>query len=368
MSTINFELRDRPDKAGFCRVRVCIQDRGDRRYTTLPIKLQPKDWDKDNQRVKSNHPQAGVINDVIRLRRADLQANMAKQSLAGSISLDQVAGRKVEKTLFRKFAGDCLHGWEKTKSKNSIRCYSSMLKQASLFDRDAMVEDITPDWLKRYEAYSRQTCGDGGTLKRIAFVSVIMKEAMKQGMIERDPFVIYKKPPKINPPKIWLTTPELLRIEKLASETKRSVLKNTGYWFLLSCYTGLRYSDIEKFDHKKLIQEGRLILYTQKTGEVVSIKITRKIKELVKITSKLQPVYRNQNVNVHLKAIAHLCKIDKALTFHSGRHTFAVQCANRGISIEVTGKLLGHSDLKVTAVYYKIINARIDEEMKKWEK
>lgn len=368
MATINFQLRDSPDKAGFCRLRVCIQDRGKRVYKSLQVKLQPRDWDSKLQKVKSSHPKAGVINNVLKLKMADLQGNMSTQSLNGEISLDLVAGRKAEKTLFRKFAGDCLHFWEKTKSPNSIRCYSSMLRQAAIFDREVMTEDITPDWLARYEDHCRGQCGEGGTLKRIAFISVILKEAIRKNVIDKDPFLIYKKPAKKNPPKIWLTSAELIRVEKLAKETGSEVIKNTAYWFLLSCYTGLRYSDIEKFDHKKLIQEGRLILYTQKTGEIVSIKLTKKIKELVKVTSKLPPVYSNQKVNQYLKAVARFAKIDKLLTFHSARHSFAMMCANNDISQEVAGKLLGHSDLRTTSIYYKIINTRIDEEMKKLDR
>lgn len=367
MATINLQLRNRADSKGYSHLRVCIQNKGDRRYLPLNIKLQPKDWDSVNQRVKSSHPKAGVINSVLKLKMADLQASMATQSLNGSISLDQVAGRRVEKTRFHFFAGNCLSAWEKTKSRNSIRCYASMLKQVKLFDPEISVEDISPDWLAKYEHHCRQECGDGGTLKRIAFISVVLKEAIKQRIIDRDPFLIYKRPPKKNPPKIWLTTKELAAIEKLASSTKSEVIKNTAYWFLLSCYTGLRYGDIEKFDPKKVVQEGRLILYTQKTGEIVSIKLTPKIKELIKITSKLPPVYSNQKVNQYLKAVVHLCKIDKLLTFHSARHTFGVQCANRGISLEVTSKLLGHSDLRTTSLYYKVINEVIDREMLKWE-
>lgn len=360
-------MRNRQDRSGLCKLRICIQDKGNRRYVSLPIKLQPRDWDSVNQRVKSTHPKAGVINNVLKLKMADLQGSMATQSLNGGISLDLVAGRKVGKTRFHFFAGNCISAWEKTKSENSIRCYTSMLKQVKLFEPDIMVEDISPDWLAKYESHSRETCGDGGTLKRIAFISIILKEAIRQRIIDRDPFLIYKKPPKKNPPKIWLTTKELAAIEKLATATKSEVIKNTAYWFLLSCYSGLRYGDIEKFDPKKMVQEGRLILYTQKTGEIVSIKLTSKLKELIKITSKLSPVYSNQKVNQYLKSVAHLCKIDKLLTFHSGRHTFGVQCANRGISQEVTAKLMGHSDLKTTSIYYKITNTRVDEEMKKWE-
>lgn len=367
MATINYELRNRADSKGYSHLRVCIQNKGDRRYLPLNIKLQAKDWDPVNQRVKSSHPKAGVINNVLKLKMADLQVSIATQSLHGAISLDQVAGRKVDKTSFHYFAGICLQAWEKTKSVATIKCYTSMLKRVKQFDPTVMIEGITPEWLAKYEIECRKSCADAGALKRLAFISVILKEAIRQRLIEKDPFQIYKKPPKKNPPKIWLTKKELAEIEKIASTTRSEIIRNTGYWFLLSCYTGLRYADIERFDAKKMIQEGRLILYTQKTGEIVSIKLTPKIKELIKSTSKLPKIYSNQKVNVYLKAVAHLCKIDKVLTFHSGRHTFGVQCANRGISQEVASKLLGHTDLRTTSIYYKITNTRVDEEMKKWE-
>jgi integrase len=368
MATINFELRNRPDSQGFCRLRVCIQSKGDRRFLPLNIKLKPQDWDKAGQRVKSTHPQAGTINNVLRLKLADLQGNVATEELQNDFSIDRVAGKKVKKIPFFHFAAQCLSEWENKKKPNSIKAYISMLNQARKFDRFVMVEDITPDWLAKYEQYSRKECGEGGTLKRIAFISVIIKEAIRKEILHRDPFLIYKKPQKKNPPKIWLTNDELLRVEKMTETTKSDILRNTGLWFLLSCYTGLRYSDIEKFNGEEMIQEGRLILYTTKTGEVVSIKLTSKLKSLIKLVKKLPKVYTNQKANQYLKAIAAVCKIKKRLTFHTGRHTFGVQCANRGISQEVTAKLLGHSDLKTTAIYYKITNLRVDDEMKKWEK
>lgn len=368
MATINYELRNRPDAQGFCKLRVCVQSKGERRFLPLQIKLKPQDWDKANQKVKSSHPQAGTINNVLRLKLAELQGNMATEELNKDFSIDRVAGKKIAKTPFLYFAGKCLGEWEKRKQASTIKSYVSMLTQLKNFDRFVQVEDITPDWLARYEQHCRTECGEAGTFNRIKFVSVIIKEAIRKGVIEKDPFIIYKKPPRKNPSRIWLTVSEMGKIEKMAETTPSEILRNTGYWFLLSCYTGLRYSDIEKFDAKKMIQEGRLVLYTQKTGEVVSIKLTSNLKALIKKVGKLPPVYSNQKANQYLKAIAHVAKIDKVLTFHTGRHTFAVQCANLGISQEVTAKLLGQSDLRTTAIYYKITNTRVDNEMKKWEK
>lgn len=367
MPTINFELRNRPDKKGLCQVRVVIQDKGKRVFVPLALKLFPSFWDAKAQKVKSIHPQADTINNVLKLKRADLDGAMATESLKGKMSLEKIAGRKVNKTSFSSFAGACLHKWEKTKAANSIRAYDSMLRKVLEFDKHIAVEDITPDWLAKYEDHCWQECGPGGTLKRVAFISVILKEAIRMGIIDRDPFMIYKKPAKINPPKIWLTMDELAAIEKTAKTNDSAIIKNSAYWFLLACYTGLRYSDIENFDSKKAVQDGRLILYTQKTGEVVSIKMTSKVKELITIVNKIGPVYSNQKVNAYLKSVAHLAKINKLITFHTARHSFAVNCANLGISQEVAAKLLGHSDLKTTAIYYKIINSRVDDEMKKWE-
>lgn len=366
MPTINFELRNRPDKKGYCQVRVVIQDKGKRVFVPLALKILPADWDSEKQKVKPSHSNASTINNVLKLKMSDLQASLATQSLKGKLSLETIAGRKINKTSFLSFAGSCLSKWEKTKSINSIRCYKSMLAKALEFDRYISVEDISPDWLARYESHCWTECGQGGTLKRVAFISVILKEAIRQGIIDRDPFLIYKKPAKKNPPKVWLTMDELGVIEQNACKTKSEIIRKTSYWFLFACYTGLRYSDIEKFNPKKNIQNGRMILYTQKTDEVVSIKITPKIKELIGIVSKLGPVYSNQKINQYLKAVAHHAKIDKLITFHTARHSFAVNCANLGISQEVAAKLLGHSDLRTTAIYYKIVNSRVDKEMEKW--
>lgn len=363
MATINFELRNRPDKKGYCLLRICIQDRGKRVYIATPLKLLPSHWDEEKQKVKSLNSQHRTINNVLELKMAELQGKMANESLHTELALEKIAGRKVSKTSFRLFAGECLMKWDKTKSEATIKAYTSMLNQLGKYDKNVSVEEISPAWLAQYEHHCRLECQDAGTLKRVAFVSVVLKEAIRSGIIDRDPFLIYQKPKKRTPPRVWLTLEELERIEDLAERTKSEVIRNTCYWFLLACYTGLRYSDIANFT-PDMIQQGRLILYTQKTGEIVSIKLTHKIKTLIALFPA--GVYSNQKMNQYLKAVAHHAKINKLVTFHTARHSFAVNCANLGISQEVASKLLGHSDLKTTAIYYKIVNERVDREMDKW--
>jgi len=347
--TINYELRNRPDKQGLCQLRYYTQDKGSRKYFPLELKLLPKDWDQKKQEVRKSHKDAGPLNKM-------LSALMAEKHAA-----KYLGDEKTETVLFGKFALQCLSRWEKTKSAGTLKSYGSMLRQVNRFGKP-FLHEVTPSWLHQYEAWSRKDgCSHGGTEKRIAFISTIINEALRFELIVKDPFKVYRRPVSINPARVWLTADELESIWNLKTE---SLLKNIRVWFLLACYTGLRYSDVVDITDK--IQEGRLILATTKTGQIVSIKINSKMQSLFDEWPQV-PVYTNQKCNQYLKALAHVCDINKPLTFHVARHTFAVQCANKGISMEVTSKLLGHSDLQTTSLYYKIINQRIDKEMEKWD-
>lgn len=367
MATINIEMRDRSDSKGLCSLRFVLRNKGKRIFVPISVKLLPHQWDVTDQKVKNNHPQATTLNNILKLRMADLQSAIATTEIAGTVDLNKAAGRIVKKDLFKNFATDTLSRWEKTKSVNTIRAYRSMLKKVIEFSENIALQDITPDLLLKFENWCRQDgCNSPGTLKRVAFISAIIKEAIRQGKVERDPFLIYRKPKKVNPPVAYLTMDDLAKIEELLATTNSDTLRNTCIWFLFSCYSGLRYSDCQQFDLNKHIVNGRIVLYTMKTGEVVSMIITNKLSTLLPRISAT-PLFTNQKINQYLKAVAHLCKIDKKISFHSARHSFAIHCANLGISQEVTSKLLGHSDLKTTSIYYKIVNQRIDEEMAKWD-
>lgn len=378
MASIRFELHNKPDKRGRRQIRIIIQDGKKRKFIPTSVKVYPHEWDNKLQVLKQEYPNSYVINNTLRLKRSELEASISIDELNNDFNIDKLAGRNITKVPFDEFASDCIHRWIRKKAKNSIRCYRSMLNKVNEYDRDLKLTDIDSGWLINYEAWCRtprinprtkktiEGCGDGGTLKRIAFVSLIINEALRMGKIRFNPFFMYRKPKKINPARVWLTIDEISLIKNYVDTTDSETLRTTGLWFLLSCYTGFRYSDAKRFDKEKDITGGRVILYTQKTGEVVSIKIHNRLKEIMSLMGDIE-IMSNQKMNQYLKAIVHFTGIDKPITFHSGRHTFAVNCANLGISQEVVSKLLGHSDLRTTGLYYKIINTRIDKEMDKWE-
>ncbi|MFZ1749666.1 MAG: tyrosine-type recombinase/integrase, partial [Saprospiraceae bacterium] len=80
--------------------------------------------------------------------------------------------------------------------------------------------------------------------------------------------------------------------------------------------------------------------------------------------NRLLPMKSNQKLNAYLKELADICEITKPLTMHIARHTFATTVLlSNGVSMEATSKMLGHSSIKTTQIYGKILETRVGAEM-----
>ena len=80
---------------------------------------------------------------------------------------------------------------------------------------------------------------------------------------------------------------------------------------------------------------------------------------------KLLPILSNQKMNAYLKEIAGVCEIEKELTFHIARHTFATTVTlTNGVPIESVSKMLGHKNLRTTQHYAKVLDRKVSDDMK----
>jgi site-specific recombinase XerD len=147
--------------------------------------------------------------------------------------------------------------------------------------------------------------------------------------------------------------------------------------FLFCCYTGFAYSDVYKFDRKAVTRgiDGDYWIVTnrQKTGTresvpllPIALDIIEKYKEhkYCMVHDKLLPVNSNQRYNSYLKEIAILCNINKKITTHIARHTFAttITLAN-GVPIETVSSMLGHTSIRTTQIYAKVVEKKVSEDM-----
>ncbi len=143
--------------------------------------------------------------------------------------------------------------------------------------------------------------------------------------------------------------------------------------FIFACFTGLAYIDVANLTTDNLVEnDGKYWIITkrQKTNVKsnillldIPLRIIEKYKEK-RENNKLLPILSNQRMNSYLKEIATICRINKNLTFHLARHTFATTVTlAKGIPIETVSKMLGHTNIKTTQIYARITTEKIEKEM-----
>ena len=140
--------------------------------------------------------------------------------------------------------------------------------------------------------------------------------------------------------------------------------------FLFSCFTGLRFSDLQSLDATE-ITDWKIRKQMHKTGDAVYIPIPLQARLLLppnKATGKVFHVVENSHFNRVLRSAAKKLCFNKYIHCHLARHTFATTCITLGISLSATSKLLGHRNLETTLIYAKYVDAFLDKEMKKFEK
>ncbi|WP_430682163.1 site-specific integrase [Maribacter halichondriae] len=201
-----------------------------------------------------------------------------------------------------------------------------------------------------------------------------MRIAFANNWVKKDPFYHWKANWK-KVERDVLTEAELRSIIEKELPLKR--LDQVRDIFVFCCFTGLAYVDVRRLSKIHIVfgMDGNrwIKINRSKTNSrsiIPLLPAAQKIlSKYVNHTQKsmnglLLPVISNQKTNVFLKEIATLCNIEKNLTFHLARHTFAttVTLAN-GIPIESVSKMLGHQSLKTTQIYAKVIDKKLSEDM-----
>ena len=161
--------------------------------------------------------------------------------------------------------------------------------------------------------------------------------------------------------RVYLTLDEVKAMA--ATECKYPILKRA---FMFSCLTGLRKSDIEKMKWKEVRQQGkftRIVFRQKKTGGQEYIDINpQAVAYMGKRRGEEDHVFPNFSYSsyylMELKRWAVRAGITKDITFHSGRHTFAVIMLDLGADIYTVQKLLGHKELHTTQIYAEVVNQK----------
>lgn len=242
---------------------------------------------------------------------------------------------------------------------------------------DIAVDKIKYEFISDYEFWlkSVRKCNHNSTIKYLTNFKKIVNICLKNGWIDRNPFVGFKMMKK------EVERPYLSEAELTVLATKEFQMPRIAQVrdvFLFCCYTGLAYVDVAKLKRSEFSPgiDGEMWIFThrQKTESASRIPLLPPALTLIKryenfpecvIKDKLFPICSNQKMNMYLKEIADACGILKNLTTHVARHTFATTVTlTNGVPIETVSKMLGHRNLRTTQHYAKILDNKISEDMK----
>jgi integrase len=255
----------------------------------------------------------------------------------------------------------------------TLHIYETQLSKLKQFRISLDFGQIDIPFLKEYENYMATTLNNNiNTIsKSLSFIRNILNKAIQEGIINENIFNKHKyKLRHAQTKREYLTMSEIEKLEKLLvnkelKPNKENVLK----YFLFSCYTGLRYGDVKKLKYKDL-ENNTVRIITEKKKKPVEIPLSQKAIALAGSGLDNLPVFKvltDQPTNRYLKEICKTAGIKKNISFHCSRHTFATNCVEMGIPIQVVKELLAHSDIKETLIYAKTTLRAKEEAIRKWE-
>lgn len=265
-----------------------------------------------------------------------------------------------------------------SKSKATFQKYEVTRKHLTNFIKekyslsDISFKEINHLFITDFEVYLLTSCGCNAntTAKFMQFFKRIVIIAKNNGWIKTDPFANYKiRLKKVD--RGYLTQEEVEAIMAKQFATKR--LEKVRDIFIFSCFCGLAYIDVKKLRKENIRTsfDGNLWIMgkREKTDVSFSIPLLDVPKRILKKyegtlpDNRILPVPSNQKMNAYLKEIGDLCGINKEISFHLARHTFATLTLSKGVSIESVSKMLGHTNIKTTQIYARITDAKISHDM-----
>jgi len=251
--------------------------------------------------------------------------------------------------------------------KNTTDIYLSQLNFEFLSHFDLFLSSVWP-------AKHPKALGQNTIMKHIQRLRKVVTLAYHLEWTDRDPFIRWKmKYEKTN--REFLSEIELQNLENKVFISER--LDRVCDLFVFSCYTGISYVDIMNLtpNHLVLGMDGGNWIMTkrQKTNTKVKVPLLGQALDIVNkykdhpitaVKGSLLPVLSNEKLNVFLKEVANFVGIQKNLTFHMARHTFATTVTlSNGVPIETVSKLLGHSKIATTQIYARVLENKISTDM-----
>lgn len=351
------------EKKGLVQIEVCSERK--RKWIGTGVKVYADQW--DDKRKVSARPDSLDLNMKLDLMMSNILEyvnSLIRRKVPFDFeSLDVFLKNSSESDSFIDFIVRRTDE-RKDRAEGTIKHYRTLVKVLEDFGRINYFHDLTRSNITMFDDYLRSKgIKDTTVYGYHKNMKAYINEAIRFGIISENPYVGIKINRGKSDKRKYLTYEEMRRMERCRI-TDPSVNRVRDL-FLFQCYTGLAYSDLYKFDFASDVERrgNKFIIADRrvKTNEDYFIVLLSPAMDILKKYDFDLPVISNQKYNDYLKVAASFAKIDKNLTTHCARHTFAVFALNNGVPMEVVSKMLGHTNIKTTQIYAKVLNTEVEK-------
>tara|TARA_R110002072_G_scaffold100304_3_gene220897 strand:+ start:398 stop:1570 length:1173 start_codon:yes stop_codon:yes gene_type:complete len=340
--------------------------------------IELKHWDNLKKEAKKGCGYSMVLNGYLRNTINDYEEYMIgleNKEIPLSKKKLEVFFRGEKKVTFYDFFERTVKRWEGDKKPSTINSYLNTLKIMKLMDSDVDFGDIDYEFINKWDYYLKTERNNKvmGRFNRHKCLKAIIKEAMLQGYMTKTPYLHFKIK-KQESKREFLPIEEVKRLMELELPTKHIRLQRSKDMFLFCCFTGLRYSDVVRLTWRNIQLDadetkGILTIEMMKTSKEVKtalIPTAIEILQRYRRDSLDKPIFdhiSNQAVNRNMHVLMRLVGINKRITFHCSRHSFASNHLEVDTSISKLKDMLGHADISQTQIYAKNLDKGLVDSM-----
>ncbi len=380
-------------KNGEASVAMRITVDGQRVENNIRKSILPSLWDQPKERAKGTSASAIDLNRFIEDARIRIHQIVTELQQAGAeinplIVQQQFYGvgqvRKQERTILqviqehndeaKKLIGKDFVEITWRRYETMKRYLGELIKQKYGVG-DLPLSNFTGEVIRAYEIYlktEKDLC-QNTLIRYMKALKKITNRCLANDWIQKNPFAGIKFREDPTDPE-FLTLEEVDRIYNCNPGSKRlDVIRDM---FLMSAFTGLAFTDVSQLteDHIVTDNDGNKWIRKprQKTKQMsniplldIPLAIIEKYQGDKKAAKKgvLLPIPCNQVMNRYLNEIATICKINKHLTMHTARHTYATLCLSQGVSLKNVSSMLGHASVKMTERYARVLDSSVLRDM-----
>jgi len=246
--------------------------------------------------------------------------------------------------------------------------HTTLINQVERYGKFKTFADITYSNILEFDSFLRKIgIKENSTLnKRHSIFRRYIKKAIYMELCKKDPYIEFKMPTKKGKDPIFLDESEIKKIVDYIPVNEK--LQHVKDLFVFQIFTGMAYIDVINFSSDSVSEmDGKTIIrsYRKKTNEAFISLFLPEAKKIAEKYNYQLPIISNQKYNDYLKLLGAGAEIKKKLTTHVARHTCATYLLNKDIPIETVSKVMGHSSIKMTEHYARLLGKKVISDMSK---